>query len=280
MNLDWHLQLTSAGRVRCEPGWSLDAAWSTRLQDCDLWFVHEGRGTMQTRTGDLELKPGTCLWMRPGGLYLARHDPRNPLGVTYMHFTPKTASGEPVLDDARLPPERFHVRDPLFYTTLSDQIVRIMRSRPALPDADFQRTASFKQATHLLHALVLELLDVASEATGIPRVHRAIIEEQANTIFEQPGQAPSVRELARAACLSPDHYGRLFRAINDCAPREWIQRARLQRASQLLRETPLSISEIAAETGYADVFQFSRIFKRRMGLAPSHWRQSDTPSSM
>jgi AraC family transcriptional regulator of arabinose operon len=181
-------------------------------------------------------------------------------------------------DDARLPPEHFHVRDPLFCTTASDQIVRLLRGRSGAGDAEFQATAAFKQATHLLHALVLELLGVASEPEGIPGVHRAIIEEQANAIFEQPGRAPTVRALARAASLSPDHYGRLFRAINYCAPREWIQRARLQRASQLLRETTLSISEIAAETGYADVFQFSRLFKRRMGLPPGRWREADPTS--
>lgn len=278
MNFDGHFQLNSAGRVRCEPGWSLDAAWSTRLNDCDLWFVREGRGTMQTRTGHLDLKPGTCLWMRPGGLYLARHDPRNPLGVTYIHFTPKTAAGEPVLDEARLPPEHFHVRDPLFYTAVSDRIVRLLRGRAGAVDAEFHISAAGKQATHLLHALVSELLGVASEPDGISGAHRSVIEEQANAIFEQPGRAPSVRELARAASLSPDHYGRLFRALNDCAPREWIQRARLQRAAQLLRETTLSISEIAAETGYADVFQFSRLFKRRMGLPPSRWRERDPAS--
>ncbi|MCC5805847.1 MAG: helix-turn-helix transcriptional regulator [Opitutales bacterium] len=230
---------------------------------------------MQTRTGNIALKPGVCIWMRPGGLYLARHDPENPLGVTYIHFTPKTNPDESVFDEARLPQEYFLVRDPLYYTTVSDKIVHLLRMEGRAVAGNKGAKAGLKQATHLFHALVLDLFSVASEPPGISGVHRALIEKQAAAIFEQPGRVPSVRELARAASVSPDHYGRLFRAINGCAPREWIQRARLQRASQLLRETALSISEIASETGYADVFQFSRLFKRRMGMPPGRWRDGD-----
>jgi len=48
---------------------------------------------------------------------------------------------------------------------------------------------------------------------------------------------------------------------------------RLDRAAQLLLTTELQVSECAAECGYADVYHFSRAFKRVFGSPPSAYRR-------
>jgi len=47
---------------------------------------------------------------------------------------------------------------------------------------------------------------------------------------------------------------------------------RMQVAQHLLRQTSLSIREIAEETGYESEAAFSRAFKRYYGQPPAMWR--------
>lgn len=249
------------GRVRCEAGWSLAQEWSDRLKDLDLWYVWDGQGQMQLRDRTIDLVSGTCLIMRPGGLYLAEHDPQRPLGVTFIHFQ----LGEGIKVNPALPPEWSQVQDPLFFSVNLSTIVELLREE--------NKPNEIQTAQHLFRVLLQELQNQSKDpARGYPGPYEVVIRRQIAFIREQPGSIPRVRDLANAASLSPDHYSRVFRKIAGCAPRQFIQEVRLERACQLLRETPLGISQIAEEVGYADVFQFSRIFKNRIGLAPSRWR--------
>jgi transcriptional regulator GlxA family with amidase domain len=52
---------------------------------------------------------------------------------------------------------------------------------------------------------------------------------------------------------------------------------RLGRSQQLLRETSLSILEVALAAGFASASQFSRVYRRAFGFAPREARQRDRP---
>lgn len=164
-----------------------------------------------------------------------------------------------------LPPEYSQVPDPLFFSINLNFIIDHLRQGEAI-----EKRGS---ATRLFQVLLQELYDQSRKPeTGTPRPYEAAIRRQVASIREQPGSVPKIRDLAKAMALSPDHYSRIFKKTVGQSPRELVQEARLERACQLLRETPLGITEIAEQVGYADVFQFSRIFKRRRGVAPSRWR--------
>ena len=62
-------------------------------------------------------------------------------------------------------------------------------------------------------------------------------------------------------------------AVEGETARRLIQQARLEMASQLLRTTQLTISEIGAAAGYADPPSFVRAFKGQyLGATPGEWR--------
>jgi len=269
--LTWRYELDRIFSVRCEPAWSLAPGWSDRLRDCDLWTVWAGRGRMRLRSGEIELRPGVCVWMRPGGRYAADQDPNDRLGVIAIHFTPRDDRGRACLTDRRLPGEVHLVRDWPFFRSVAFELVRrnrLMAGRP--PDA--ARTAHLHNLFRVLIGTLLIQETVAAPPAWAR--HRQFIEEQAARLYEQPATIAPVREMARSAGLAPDYYTRVFRSLMGSTPREWIQRARLERACTLLRETTSTVTEIADQTGYADVFQFSRIFKNRMGQSPRAWRNA------
>lgn len=56
--------------------------------------------------------------------------------------------------------------------------------------------------------------------------------------------------------------------------RALVDLARHRRADGLLRESPLSVTQIALDLGYEDPAHFTRAFQRWAGTSPSQWRRS------
>jgi len=73
---------------------------------------------------------------------------------------------------------------------------------------------------------------------------------------------------------SVDHFIRVFKQWTGQTPAQYILDTRVKAAAHELLFTDGSIDSIAEETGFRDRFYFSRVFKRRMGLAPAEYRNS------
>jgi AraC family transcriptional regulator of arabinose operon len=86
----------------------------------------------------------------------------------------------------------------------------------------------------------------------------------------------SLEALARHCGLSVSRLSFLFKREVGLTPQKFWERIRIQRASQLLRKTRLSISEIAAEVGFEDPFYFTNRFRNFTKKSPSAFRKDWT----
>jgi len=84
----------------------------------------------------------------------------------------------------------------------------------------------------------------------------------------------SIDVLAEISYYSPRHFTRIFKETYNTAPLNYILSLRINHACSLLKESPLSISDIAFQCGFSDNNYFSRIFKKRTGLTPKQFRAS------
>jgi AraC-like DNA-binding protein len=87
--------------------------------------------------------------------------------------------------------------------------------------------------------------------------------------FAQPVDVPG---LARIAHVSPAHFSRQFRATFGEPPHRYLQRRRVERAMELLRETDRPVSEICLDVGFTSLGTFSRTFRAIVGESPSAYR--------
>lgn len=88
-----------------------------------------------------------------------------------------------------------------------------------------------------------------------------------------PTAAITLTALAGAACVTPEHLCRLFKAALGHTPAETVRLARLERAAMLLARSNYSVSEVADLCGFASPFHFSRVFKASYGESPSEMRR-------
>ena len=81
-----------------------------------------------------------------------------------------------------------------------------------------------------------------------------------------------VRRLARVSNVSAGHFARSFKDAFGVPPHRYLLTRRLERASALLRDTDLPISEIAFQTGWNSLGTFGRTFRDVTGQNPSALR--------
>ena len=85
-------------------------------------------------------------------------------------------------------------------------------------------------------------------------------------------QRLDVPALARVAHISPAHFNRQFRATFGETPHRYLQRRRVERAMELLRETNRPVTQICFEVGFNSLGTFTRTFRGIVGEPPSAYR--------
>ncbi|MCP2307125.1 AraC family transcriptional regulator [Kitasatospora paracochleata] len=121
------------------------------------------------------------------------------------------------------------------------------------------------EAAAAVHELLVEL-----------RRHRADLDPAGEPVLEvlrRDACLPlSVSEHARRAGMTVPELRRAVQAVGAVGPKEYLLTVRLNEAKQLLAASELPVAAVARRVGYDDPAYFTRIFTRRVGVAPSVFR--------
>ena len=85
----------------------------------------------------------------------------------------------------------------------------------------------------------------------------------------------SVEFLASETNLSTVHLYRKMKALTGRTPNEFIRSFRMKRATQLLQQKKLMISEVAYAVGFNDPKYFRKCFKKAFGVSPSEYEKQE-----
>jgi len=105
--------------------------------------------------------------------------------------------------------------------------------------------------------------EMETQERNVERLSRVFdyIEKNASTHI-------SLEALASLAGVTEFHFCKIFRAATEMTPVEYVNRERINRGENLLRETGMTVTEIARECGFDDASYFSRVFRRYRGVSP------------
>ena len=83
----------------------------------------------------------------------------------------------------------------------------------------------------------------------------------------------SLDEAARRVGVSVPRFTRLFRESAGVSFIHYVNHAHLQHAAALLRETALTVAEIAQQSGFSDQSYLDRLFRRAFHASPTSYRR-------
>lgn len=134
------------------------------------------------------------------------------------------------------------------------------------------RQRSFRtqlETRSIIYLIILELLKHS---------HKREIKQDVRItkVLEYIASNPSVNytsaELASIACLSTEHFIRLFRKTVNYTPIQYVNNKRMERAQVLLAASNVSVNQIASEVGFHDVSYFVKSFKKLTGMTPTQYK--------
>lgn len=117
----------------------------------------------------------------------------------------------------------------------------------------------------------------AQEKTSKPQLSEqddAIMKRVMTFVEEHIGDTDAgVSEMAEAALMSKSNLTRKLKELIGLTPGDFLKEARIKKATELLKNTNMNISEIAYMCGFNDPKYFSKVFKSSIGKTPSEYRE-------
>ncbi|MBO9606083.1 MAG: helix-turn-helix transcriptional regulator [Paenibacillaceae bacterium] len=254
------------GKDTCVPGWKWNQI--VPFPDYALWFVVSGRGEVWANQHYFLLGKGSCLIMRPGELHVATQSERHRLTNIFVHFSVLDAATGLDIHPLELLPRCSVLKDAHFAESLLHRLLDVLEYDEESKDAEFQTIM------RLLFIHLLRPQEEANQDTGLTWHQEMNIKKVISHIRLEDGRLIDYRELSRISNMSPQYLNRLFKQFTGLPLKQFIIRTKLERATYLLAETAMSISEIADTLGYSDIYSFSKFFKLFKGMSPSHYRHS------
>lgn len=134
---------------------------------------------------------------------------------------------------------------------------------------DLERTIS--RAVFL--EILLRLLMPFSSTAGVVNRENELAYRVKDLLDQRPGPDISIRDLLASLGYSYEHLCRIFRRKFGVPPLAYLNSIRIETAKSLLRNSHLSIADIAYKTGFNNPAYFSRIFRRLTNTSPSKFQQ-------
>ncbi|HKZ38465.1 MAG TPA: AraC family transcriptional regulator [Chryseolinea sp.] len=124
--------------------------------------------------------------------------------------------------------------------------------------------------------LISQLLAIVYASAINSDAHRQnqnkLIHQARFKIHENLDKNINLEQVAKELGVSYPWFRRVFKAIIGVAPGQYHLNLRVEKACSLLKETDLTVGEIAFHLGFESEFYFSRIFKKKVGLPPKKYR--------
>lgn len=176
----------------------------------------------------------------------------------------------------------------LFITAYGDEDVAVKAFRYGVRDY-LKKPFSYKEFLHSLKAsLSPALMDKRGPrrvlADDVDRITSGIIDAISNSPIKYNLQKAiiyinnnymskiTLDKVAKEACTSKHHFSRQFKKAIGCTYKDYINKLRIEKARELLKNGRISITEAAFSVGYPDLTNFERIFKKIVGCTPKEYK--------
>ncbi len=221
--------------------------------DFQLLCITKGEGYFKIDGKEMVLPANHAVLYRPGEEQNYRMAPKTD--DFWIHFS---GTEIPALF------KRFQLSDTVYAVENMASVMRIF-------DKMLRATAEEDCATEdvlcgLLISMLAKLCKRENRAdAGIMRVIRQMKSENFKGL--------TTKEYAKLAGLSAYHFIRKFKSVTHLTPHQYKAKLLAEKATDILNDTSMSVSEVAEVLGFEDSLYFSRFYKKHTGVSPKNRRK-------
>lgn len=247
-------------------------------RDFRIFYVAEGEGSLTVENETYRLYEGCIVLFPPAKVYTVAALGESGMTIYGLNFdmtgahrdesTPVPPLVKSAFTETRaLAPFVFKepslLNEPVYRTDRKD-----LEPRCAEILLEYEQKLIYceERISALLLSLITLLLRCDEGRNTSPR------ERLLSFISEHYGEVLTNAEIGAALGYHPNHLNRLSLLYTGMSLHKYLQTYRISKATDLLSQTELSVEEISARIGFADLAHFSKCFKRHTGYTPSAFR--------
>ncbi|MGI6264582.1 MAG: AraC family transcriptional regulator [Acutalibacteraceae bacterium] len=212
-----------------------------------LHYVCSGKGRFTTGDRVYDLSGGQMFVVHPYETVFYEPDPADPWHYCWVGFD--TVMDLPALRDVSV--------------TDAGHAEHIFRSI-GMTDR------SMRGCAYYIAGKVMELLSALAPVDG-QESDVSFVDSAVEYIRRNYNRPITVDDLAAQLHVSHSYFSTMFRQQTGMAPYQYLLEVRLRRAAELIAEHGCSVTEAAVSVGYGNIFNFSKMFKKRYGVSPSRY---------
>lgn len=189
--------------------------------------------------------------------------------TTHWASCQKLADDHP---DISVEPDMIYVRDHNIYTSAG--VTAGIDLALALVEEDFGRELVLEIAKQLV--IFMKRQGGQSQfSTTLARQHVIdhVIKDTLKWVHKNPDKDLSMENLASQSKMSERNFARVFKKEIGMTPGKYIEKMRLEIATNLIEASDNDLQQIAARSGFLSVEKMRRAFKRQLGVLPHVYRK-------
>lgn len=229
------------------------------LRDFEFVCIVDGDATYHVDQATHAAPAGSIILGKPGTRESYVWDTRHVTHHLFFHFMPQSLAPDWPDLDAWPVVKTFDSDHPIF--PLFRHIIRI---------TDRNSPEAIRAIATLIDMFLADPAPPGRHAIqNLPDPVGAAIHWAQHILIRTPDHPIALDDLARVASLSPSSLCRLFNRSIGVSPLQVVRRLRLGVALTLVIRSNLTIKQIAARTGFASPYHFSRSFAAQYGKPPT-----------
>lgn len=256
-NTDFNLVVTDIGFVICRPP---NAAWHLDKMTNENYYIFalalSGDASYEVDKKEYAVSSGTALFFQKGQEHSAKTSADNPWAYYSVAFDLHFFSDE---SEALKLPLIFKVKN---FVKYEDILKKLNMTWTAKQTGYILRCRSL--ITELLYLMVTESTNTAPKS-----VHSSAIDDITVFLAENYNKNYSPQQLAEMVGISTSHFRLIFKEHTGYTIIQYQNRLKINKACDILLSRACNITETAYALGFNDIFYFSRLFKKIMGISPT-----------
>ena len=252
--------------------------FTTQAYDCRMLYILSGSSKIIIEGKEFPLKENTLCYYPPGTKYFPMANPENPLTFVTINFD-LTREFQHVKHC--LAPISVKSYNPMKAQNTHLQIdVEMFKEPFIMQDAHIFRNYIKKVAEEMekgnegAASSLLQYVCYKLESGKNTKV-RGLVEEIVEHINSNYAVITSNNGIAEALNYHPYYLNRVFREVQGTTIHKYLTTVRLNKSAELLKETNLSVSDIALAVGISNSDHFSKCFREEFGMSPTEFRKKN-----